>query len=264
VPPTALSHHREGSGEPLVLLHGIGSRWQVWEPVLPVLSAAREVIALDLPGFGASPAPGPGVAPGVPSLTRLVTEFLDGQGLEAPHVAGNSLGGWLALELARAGRARSATALSPAGFWTPAEAMYARSSLFMAVRAARLAAPRAETVLAFPGAHTLAVFQLVAHPKRIPPPDLVDTVRALAGAPWFDATLQAITADAFRNGGAEIAVPVTIAWGEHDRLLPRRQARRAAAAIPRARVNTLRGCGHVPTYDDPGQVASVLLASSAG
>src|SRR6516162_11880095 len=111
-----LNYHRAGSGPPLVLIHGIGSRWQVWDPVLPLLEAHREVIALDLPGFGDSPMPAPGTPPGVASLTRLVSEFLDGLGLDRPHVAGNSLGGWVSLELAKQGRVRTATGLSPAGF----------------------------------------------------------------------------------------------------------------------------------------------------
>ncbi|MDQ6606442.1 MAG: alpha/beta fold hydrolase, partial [Actinomycetota bacterium] len=96
----SLSHRRIGSGPPLVLIHGIGSRWQVWDPVFEPLARAREVIAIDLPGFGASPPPPPGTRAGAGSLTRLVAQFLDELGLQAPHVAGNSLGGQIALELA--------------------------------------------------------------------------------------------------------------------------------------------------------------------
>ena len=73
-----LNHHRAGEGPALVLIHGIGSRWQVWDPVLRQLASERDVIALDLPGFGASPMPPPGTPPGLESLTRLVGEFLDG------------------------------------------------------------------------------------------------------------------------------------------------------------------------------------------
>jgi len=104
-----LGYHRTGAGEPLVLIHGIGSRWQVWEPVFDRLSAERDVIAIDLPGFGASPMPPPGTPPGIPSLTSLVGDFLDSVGLDRPHLAGNSLGGWISLELAKQGRVRSAT-----------------------------------------------------------------------------------------------------------------------------------------------------------
>jgi pimeloyl-ACP methyl ester carboxylesterase len=88
-----LNHHRAGSGDPLVLMHGIGSHWQVWEPVLPMLTARHDVIAVDLPGFGDSPMPPPGTPPGIDSLCDLVLGFLADLGIERPHVAGNSLGG---------------------------------------------------------------------------------------------------------------------------------------------------------------------------
>jgi pimeloyl-ACP methyl ester carboxylesterase len=257
-----LNYHRAGSGEPLVLMHGIGSRWQVWEPVIERLAAEREVIAIDLPGFGASPMPPPGTPAGIGSLTRLVAEFLDSAGLRSPHVAGNSLGGWLSLELAKLGRARSATGLSPGGFYNEPERRFAVGSLWLMVRAARALEGRADRLLATPRGRRLAFGQVSKHAERIPPADAAEHSRALARAPWFDETLRALARERFTDG-RQIAVPVTIAWGQHDRLLLPRQARRAQRAIPSARVITLRGCGHVPTYDDPEQVAGVLLAGSA-
>jgi pimeloyl-ACP methyl ester carboxylesterase len=257
-----LNHHRGGRGEPLVLIHGIGSRWQMWEPVLGALEREREVIALDLPGFAGSPPPPPGTPAGVPSLTRLVSEFLASIGLQRAHFAGNSLGGWIALELAKQGRAESATALSPVGFQNAAEAWYQRASLWTSVRLARGLAPRADKLLISPRSRRLVLGQYMARPERIAPGDAAESLRALAQAPWFDETLPAIMADRF-TGGELIDAPVTIAWGQRDRLLLPHQARRAARAIPRARQITLRGCGHVPTYDDPEQVAAVLLQGSA-
>jgi pimeloyl-ACP methyl ester carboxylesterase len=259
--PVRLNHHRGGSGPPLLLIHGIGSRWQVWEPVLGRVAAEREVVAVDLPGFAGSPPPPPGTQPGIESLTRFLVEFLDEIGLERPHVGGNSLGGWLALELAKHGRARSATALSPAGFHSRAEAVYQRGSLWLSHHAARWLAPRARAIAASRVRRAAALGQFVAHPERLPEADTVQSLRALAGAAWFDETLTAITADRFR-GGEQIQVPVTVAWAQRDRVLLPRQAPRAQQAIPRARLITLRDCGHVPTYDDPEQVAAVLLEGS--
>ena len=233
----------------------------MWDPVLRRLCSEREVIALDLPGFGASPMPPPGTPPGVASLTRLVGEFLDGLRIEGPDVAGNSLGGLIALELAKEGRVRSATALSPAGFYNDREAAYARTSLQLTARTARLLAPRAERLLASPLVRTLTFSQIVAKPRMLGAADAAASVQALVDAPWFDDTLPAVAKARF-NGGERIEVPVTIAWGAKDRLLLPRQARRAARLIPRARVVTLVGCGHVPTYDDPEQVAQVLLEGS--
>jgi pimeloyl-ACP methyl ester carboxylesterase len=219
------------------------------------------VIAADLPGFGRSPAPPPGTPAGVESLTRLVSEFLDELGVERPHVAGNSLGGRVSLELAKLGRVRSATALSPAGFHNPLEAIYQQASLRMTIRSARAMAPHAEQLLRRPRIQTLAFAQMVARPRRIPTSDAVDSVRALADAPWFDETLKTVNREPFR-GGEQIEVPVTIGWGDHDRLLLPRQARRTQTLIPHARVVTLPRCGHVPTYDDPDLVARVLLDGS--
>jgi pimeloyl-ACP methyl ester carboxylesterase len=257
-----LNHHRAGSGEPLVLIHGIGSRWQMWEPVISQLQRHRDVIALDLPGFGASPLPPPGTAPGIDSLVRLVSEFIDALGIERPHVAGNSLGGWIALELAKRGLAASATGLSPAGFHTPGEAKFQRASLWTAVRAARLLEPFAERISASPTSRKLAFGQFVAHPERITPDEAAESSHALAHAPWFDETLDALVSARFTSTG-RLGMPVTVAWGEKDRLLLPRQASRAAAMIPGARMVLLRGCGHVPTYDDPHQVAAVLLRASS-
>jgi pimeloyl-ACP methyl ester carboxylesterase len=251
-----------GSGPPLVLIHGIGSRWQVWAPVLDRLAAHHDVVALDLPGFGASALPPPGTPPGLESLTSLTLDFLRELGIERPHVAGNSLGGLISLELARRAAVSSATGLSPAGFASPAETVLARAELWSAVRLARLASPRATAIMRRPRVRALALRNLVAHPERMPPAAAADDVRALAAAPWFDATLPTIQPRAFRDGSG-IAVPVTIAWGEHDRLLLPRQSRRAGTAIPSARLITLEGCGHVPTYDDPEQVARVILDTAA-
>jgi pimeloyl-ACP methyl ester carboxylesterase len=198
---------------------------------------------------------------GVASLTRLVAEFCDELGLERPHVAGNSLGGWISLELAKQGRVRSATVLSPAGFHNGVEARYQQGALWLAARAARGLAPRPRRILGSSLGRTLMLGLVIAKPAAVTPADAVLTVRGVAQAVWFDETLPVVLADRF-SGGDQIQVPVTVAWGEHDRLLLPHQAKRAARLVPGARVVTLDGCGHVPMYDDPQQVASVLLDGS--
>jgi len=175
-----LNYHRVGAGEPLVLIHGIGSRWQVWEPVLARLAAERDVIAIDLPGFGASPMPPPGTPAGIESLTSLVSDFLDSLDIDRPHVAGNSLGGWISVELAKLDRVRSATGLSPAGFFNDREANFAVWSLWAMVRGARALAPRADRLLQSPLARKLAFGQVAAHPERIPADAAVEHSHALA------------------------------------------------------------------------------------
>jgi pimeloyl-ACP methyl ester carboxylesterase len=253
-----LNHHRTGSGEPLVLMHGIGSRWQMWEPVIGRLAAHHDVIAVDLPGFGASPMPPAGTPPGIDSQVRLVAEFLAELGIRQPHVAGNSMGGLMALEMASRQMVRSATALSPAGFANRAETSYGRGSLWLSVRVARRTARYADTMFATALGRRLGLSLFVARPERLSAADAAENTRALASAPWFDATLPSLRMAQF-SGADAIAVPVTVAWGSKDRLLLPRQARRAARAIPRARVMLVPGCGHVPTWDDPERIAQIIL-----
>src|SRR5882724_10094427 len=112
---TSLAYRRSGAGEPLVLLHALGASGQSWDPVVPALARHFDVIAVDLPGFGES-APLPG-EPSPAALAAAVAGFLDELGVTAPDVAGNSLGGWVAMELARLRPVASVTLLSPAGLW---------------------------------------------------------------------------------------------------------------------------------------------------
>ena len=254
-----LSHDRGGSGEPLVLIHGIGSQWQMWEPVLPALRREHEVIALDLPGFGQS-ALLEGREPTVEALADAVVEFLDGIGWERPHVAGNSLGGWLALVLSQRGRAASACALSPAGFWNRWEHAYAVTSLRNAQALVSRLDDKLEQLYAKPAFKSAAMAQLVARPDRLPTEAAVSAARNLARSPGWKPTLDAMGRSHF-TGGADVQVPATVAWGEKDRLLLTRQAERARAAIPQARHVWLYGCGHVPTWDDPDLVARTILSS---
>jgi pimeloyl-ACP methyl ester carboxylesterase len=256
----ALAHVRRGSGPPLVLIHGIGSQWQMWEPVLDRVSPEREVVALDLPGFGNSDAQR--ARPTVEALADAAAEFLDGLGLTGAHVAGNSLGGGVALQLARMGAARSACALSPSGFVNDREGRYAWALLMASRRAAKLMAGHADLACAGPVRRTLAFDHLAAKPWKIPADQAAGAMRNLATCPGFETTFDAI--EDFRWTGPEPSCPVTVAWGDKDRILIySRQAPRARRRLPSARHVTLTGCGHVPTWDDPEQVARVLLDSSA-
>jgi pimeloyl-ACP methyl ester carboxylesterase len=247
-----------GDSQSLVLIHGIGSRWQMWEPVLDLLARANDVIALDLPGFGNSPPLPPGVEPGPRGLAEAVAGFLGRLGVERPHLVGNSLGGWVGLELARLDQVSSVTALSPAGFAGRAESVWSRSNLIAIHRVAKVVRPAADGLSTRAWFRRLAYWLMVAHPGNVPVDDVAGSIRALADSADFRPTLRATTDRSFRLG-QPLGVPVTIAWGEKDRLLVPRQAERAAAELPGARMVKLPDCGHIPTYDDPELVARVIL-----
>ncbi|MEH0843803.1 alpha/beta hydrolase [Micromonospora sp. CPCC 205711] len=255
-----VAFERRGAGPPLVLLHGIGHHWAAWLPVLDLLAARHDVVALDLPGFGRSPVPAGGLPRDMTQVVAAVAEFCATLGLDRPHVAGNSLGGAIALELAAAGLAASATALSPAGFCTPRELRRALTVLSLHRAAARLPAPVVRSVLGSAPLRSLAFGMIVARPERLPVEAALADSRALRDARAFRAVARAGRGYAFAGAPT---VPVTVAWGTRDRILPYRQAALARQRLPQARHLDLPGCGHVPMQDDPERVAAVILETTA-
>jgi pimeloyl-ACP methyl ester carboxylesterase len=249
-----LAYDRFGSGPPLLLVHGLGSCKEMWRPVLPRLAREREVVAVDMPGFGASP-PGPRTVEG---LAETLAGFMAGLGFERPAVAGNSLGGGVALVMGAIGAASSVCGLSPVGFVTKREGRYGQAVLVSTRGMAEVLAPVAGQLARSAATRTLLSAHIAARPWRIPPEDAAHWARMYAHAPAFWELLDAL--DDWRAPNP--TCPTTIAWGEKDRLLIySRQAPRARRVLPSARHVTLRGCGHVPTWDDPDQVASAILAS---
>jgi pimeloyl-ACP methyl ester carboxylesterase len=248
-----LSHYRTGSGPPLLLLHPLGMSKIVWRPVVPRLAREREVVVLDLPGFGDSP-PGPHTIEG---LAHAVAAFAASLGLERPQVAGNSLGGGIALTMGALGTAGSVCALSPVGFMAGREAGYGRSMLAATRRISRVLAPVADGLARSAAMRTVLSSHATSRPWRVPAEDMAAWGRAYARSTGFWDVL-----DGLEDWRAPVpSCPTTIAWGERDRLLIySRQAPRARRALPDARHVVLRGCGHVPMWDDPDQVAAALLA----
>jgi pimeloyl-ACP methyl ester carboxylesterase len=130
------------------------------------------------------------------------------------------------------------------------------------VRLTRQLAPHADAVTGRPRQRKLLMNVFMAHPERVPRAEAAASLRAMAGAPWFDETLRSVTPWE-RDPALDPAIPVTIGWGEKDRLLFPRQGRRAIEAIPSAKLVPLIGCGHLPTFDDPQQVADLMLTTTA-
>jgi pimeloyl-ACP methyl ester carboxylesterase len=251
-----------GDGRPLVLLHGIGMSAAAWEPVLDGLTGGgRRVIAFDMPGFGETPVLPDGVEPTPAAIAQALGEELGRLGINLPvDIAGNSLGGYVALEAARLGLARSVVGLSPAGLW-PQGAGRPRSAalLFSAGRRGGASFPGlTDRLLRTAVGRTVLMSGLAgARPWRMPAEAAVAAGRAFAAAPGFDAAYRASGRDRFR-GGQTITVPVTVAYGSRDVLISK--SHRQRDQLPsHTRWLTLRGCGHVPMWDDPEQVTRVIL-----
>jgi pimeloyl-ACP methyl ester carboxylesterase len=256
-----LAYERTGRGEPLVLVHGLGHRRQGWNAVVPRLAAEHDVIAVDLPAMGESTA-----APvGDPRLMADMLEKLFGElGLQRPHVAGNSLGGLLALELAARGAVRSATALSPAGFWNTPERWWGIAVFRIAgFLGARLPDAALDRIVANRLARASLFGLFFGRPSRYDAADLKRDLRGLGRdhRPAIDAALPEFKRS-WRPPPPASDVPVTIGWGQRDLLLFPHQARRARRAYPNARFVALPGLGHVPMTDDPDQVAALILEST--
>lgn len=254
----SINYHRQGEGPPLVLLHGVGHHWQAWLPVIERLADAFDVIACDTPGFGRS-APLPASSElTIPAYADAFEWFFAELGLERPHVAGNSMGGAIALELARGRAARSVSAFSPAGFWTKAERRFCQLSLAAVAQVPPAVRGPVEALARTRRGRTLLFAQTFGYPARMPAEEAVATLRDAWAAPALAGTLDAFSRYRFAAPEQLHGTPVTIAWGVRDRLLPYRlQAPRARKLLPWAEHVAL-GAGHVPFYDDPAACAAVI------
>jgi pimeloyl-ACP methyl ester carboxylesterase len=252
---------RSGAGEPMVLLHALGSFRGAWEPVRPALAERYDVLAVDLPGSGDSPPLPAGVEPTPRALAEAVAAELDVIGVARPHLVGNSLGGWVALELAARVESASVTLLSPAGMWRRGTPPYCAASL----RLTRWLAERHEAAvlrLARRRWGRAVVFgQTHGRPGRLDRAYVEAAVRAM-GRPAGVPPALAATIDRRYEPSPRLTAPVTVAFGGRDRLLLRAAWRRVDALPPGTAVAELPGCGHVPMADDPAAVTAVILRAA--
>lgn len=250
-----------GDGPPLVLLHGIGSSRAAWEPVLDRLAYAHTVYAVDLPGFGDSAMVDDGRAPTPRRLAEAVAAALDEWGVEAPHVAGHSLGGWVALELANVRPVGSLTLLDPPGLWRKGQPLYCTISLLLTWAGCRFGARPLTTLSRWAWGRRLLFWQLFAHPEALRHEDLVRDIAILGRGPGFLPAMRA-TRNIRYQAEREVTAPVTLAFGASDRLLLARQSRFTDQLPPHTRHVVLHGAGHVPMSDAPGSVVEVILATT--
>jgi len=251
-----LDHHRGGSGEPLVLIHGIGHTWRGWKPMLPLLERRFDVLAIDMPGFGCSDPLPPGVDSTPDALADAVEDEMGRAGFDRAHIAGNSLGGWVALELARRGRAETVTAISPSGLQHARERDWG-VAILRGIRWIAQNAPPPRLLLRSRAGRVLAGGPTTARAWKKDPELLAEEAELFATNPGFDATLPH-TFHAQPRGLDTLDVPVLLLWGTLDIVLLPRQGRRFERLIPGAELRYIRGIGHVPMSDAPEELAEAI------
>ncbi|HEX4102318.1 MAG: alpha/beta hydrolase [Pseudonocardiaceae bacterium] len=256
-----LAYNRCGAGPPLVLLHGAGHRRQGWLPVEERLAKHRDVISVDFPGFGESPPLPDHLSYELDTAVIVLKEFFADLGLDRPHVAGNSMGGLVSLVLAQHGMVSSATALSPAGLWTPIDRRVSLALIRSILRTAQWMPPKLAHRLSRSAAgRTLMCRFMFGRPDLLEPQVLLDDMQAMINAVGFIPSLAAGEKIVFT--GPVPDVPVTVAWGARDLLFRRPRAESVRRLIPHVQLLRLPGCGHVPMNDNPELVAHVLLTGS--
>ena len=248
--------------EPLVLLHALGMSPRVWDGVRPWLEPHHRVEALTALGHRGGPAPTRRPVT-IGDLVDAAERALDERRVGQAHVAGNSLGGWMAIELARRGRALTACALSPAGSWTAGsvEQTAGVRKIRRAILSARLSGPLPMSLLLRSALVRRLTFRDFArHGDRLTAAQVAEATRDL---------LDCAVADDVLSTSEEIApldplpCPVTLAWSGDDAVLPVAvNGAVARARLPQARFVVLGGVGHVPMIDDPEQVAGTILETT--
>ncbi len=227
----------------------------MWAPVLDHLAEHHEVIAVDMPGFGGSPALPEGTEPSAANLARAVIGFYDKLGLDGDeHFAGISLGGWVSIECARMARARSVTGLCTAGFWR--KPLGPRRNTARA--AARLVSPIAPMLLRSERGRRRALAGQMRYPERLSRDEAVAMVREYGRAVAYPKASRLMRGNTIGEI-SDLAVPLTLAWAEYDTLVRRTPLKGLPDSI---RQVVLPDCGHVPTWDAPELVARVILETT--
>lgn len=251
-----------GRGEPLVLLHPFALCSEVWRPVLPALTRQHEVFALSIPGHhGSDPLP-EDYRHSIESTVDLLEAKLDALGLSRAHLVGNSLGGWLAIELARRGRALSVVALAPGGGWEPDSREHKRLvRRFQFVRKVlQLGGPVVLELARFSLGRSVFLRDAVACPERLTHHEAKLIIERTRGCAIYDEAVRQLLSQALPQPFERLPCPVRLVWGADDRLLPLRgYSERYQRILPGAEWVVLSGVGHVQMYDDPHAVAGSIL-----
>jgi pimeloyl-ACP methyl ester carboxylesterase len=250
----------EGDGEPIVFVHGLGGQWQNWLENLPRAALERRVIALDLPGFGLTPMPRDEVT--IPGFGRCVDALCEKLGLGRVDIVGNSMGGYIAAEVAIQfpQRIDQLLLVSAAGITS---ADIARRPIYTLGRIAtalttHLAAQH-RAIAARPNTRHLALELVARHPSLLRADLAYEGFFKGAGKPGFEAALRACLEYDFRDRLPDIRRPTLILWGEKDALIPVRDAHEFERLIPDSRKIVMKDTGHIPMAERPGAFNNVMM-----
>lgn len=247
-----------GTGRTLLLIHGLGGSWRSWSTILDPLSAARKVIAIDLPGHGATPAESDSGR--FDGLVGSVERYITGAGLTGVDVVGSSMGARIVLELARRGLVGNVVALDPGGFWRGWERTFFRITIGASGRLLRAIRSSLPTLSRNAASRTALLAQLSAHPWALDGQVIATELDGLSRTPTFDALVHSLATGPEQIGPAAGGTGrVVIGWGKHDRLCLPRQAARAQAAFPEAKLHWFENSGHFPMWDAPAETVAVIL-----
>jgi len=256
--------HRGGGGPPLVLLHGFTDTWRTWQLVLPALERRHDVLAPTLAGHAGGPAIDGPVHDDV--LADAVERAMDEAGFETAHMAGNSLGGYVALQLAARGRARSVVALAPAGGWAEGDESFREALRYFVTMQQLLeaAAPHAEQIVSTPEGRRRATAYVATNFEHIPEELLAHLIRGAAGCPAVYALIDHAEHVGWTLDAESIGCPVRVVWGTADRILPwpSAAARYRDEWLPQADWVELDGVGHCPQLDVPLETAELISGFS--
>ena len=241
-----LNQVRRGSGSPLLLVHGLGAGWRSWSPILDELAESREVIAVDLPGFGETPPLTGEVS--IATLTDSVADFIREQGLDGVSTVGQSMGGRMVLELARRGVGGDTVALDPGGFWSDRELVLFGATLRPSIALVRALRGTLPALLGSPAGRTLLLAQLSARPWALSRETTLPDVRGLADSPSTGAAVDALTKGPKQQGAPAGSVPgrVTIGWGRRDLVTAAEAGRTCHGAVPRRGAALVRAVRSLP------------------
>lgn len=252
---------RRGAGRKLLLIHGLGGSRQSWSTIMGALSAERAVIAIDLPGHGATPAEDDsGTFDG---LVGSVERYIGDTGLDGIDAVGSSMGARIVLELARRGRVGNVVALDPGGFWRGWERSFFRTTIGVSGRLLRAIRPMLPMLSRNAASRTALLAQLSARPWALNPDVVATELASLSTTGTFDALVRDLSKGPEQTGpAADPARRIVIGWGRHDRLCLPRQAARAKDAFPSAHLHWFEASGHFPMWDQPAETVAVILAAT--